>query len=53
MNKAKIKWDFWSTMTVVIMGIFALFLVYPLFSLFVNGFQDPELKATKNTNPKR
>ncbi|PHV69967.1 iron ABC transporter permease [Sporanaerobium hydrogeniformans] len=42
MSKAKIKWDFWSTITVIIMAIFALFLVYPLFSLFVSGFQDPQ-----------
>ena len=45
MNKAKIKWDFWSTMTLVIMAIFALFLIYPLFSLFISGFQDAETGA--------
>lgn len=50
MNKAKIKWDFWSTITVVIMGIFALFLIYPLFSLFVSGFQDTETGAFTLSN---
>ena len=45
MNKAKMKWDFWSVMTLVIMGIFALFLVYPLISLFASGFKDTETGA--------
>ncbi|ADZ82251.1 ABC transporter permease [Cellulosilyticum lentocellum] len=50
MNKAKIKWDFWSTMTLVIMAIFALFLIYPLFSLFISGFQDAETGAFTLSN---
>lgn len=45
MNKAKMKWDFWSVVTLVIMGIFALFLVYPLLSLFASGFKDTETGA--------
>ena len=45
MNKAKMKWDFWSVMTLVIMGIFTLFLVYPLLSLFASGFKDTETGA--------
>ena len=39
------KWDFWSVMTLVIMGIFTLFLVYPLLSLFASGFKDTETGA--------
>ena len=50
MNKAKIKWDFWSTITLVIMAIFALFLIYPLFSLFISGFQDAETGAFTLSN---
>ena len=50
MNKAKIRWDFWSTMTLVIMAIFALFLIYPLLSLFISGFQDAETGAFTLSN---
>ena len=34
--------DFWFWVTVAIAGLFALFLVYPLFSLFSSSFVDPE-----------
>lgn len=40
MAKTKLRFDFWTITTVVIIGIFALFLVYPLASLFVNSFKD-------------
>ena len=35
------KFDFWTIITLVIVIVFALFLVYPLLSLFVSGFKDP------------
>lgn len=40
LNK-KIRFDFWTITTIVIILIFALFLVYPLFSLFLSAFKDP------------
>lgn len=33
--------DFWKIVTVVILLIFLLFLVYPMVSMFIKGFQDP------------
>ncbi len=45
MNKRKQKFDFWSGMTFIIVVIFALFLVYPLFSLFLSGFKDSSTGA--------
>ena len=44
MNK-RLKIDFWTYITLIIAVIFALFLVYPLFSLFISGFKDPETGA--------
>lgn len=44
MNK-KFKIDFWTYITLIIALIFALFLVYPLFSLFISSFKDPETGA--------
>lgn len=38
----KFKWDFWKTVTLVILLLFAVFLVYPLFMLFLSGFKDSE-----------
>lgn len=35
----KLKWDFWSMVTLVIALLFGLFLIYPLFSLFISGFK--------------
>ncbi len=40
MTKKKFKPDFWTIITIVIALVFALFLVYPLFSLFLSGFKD-------------
>ena len=45
MNKRRFKFDFWSLTTLVIVAIFALFLVYPLFSLFISGFKDSSTGA--------
>lgn len=42
MAKMRKKWDFWTWTTVIIAALFALFLIYPLFSLLVTGFQDPK-----------
>lgn len=41
-RKRHFKFDFWTIVTLVIVIIFALFLVYPLFSLFISGFKDPD-----------
>ena len=40
MTKTKIKWDFWTLITVMIIALFLLFLIYPLLSLFLSGFKD-------------
>lgn len=39
-NKFKLKFDFWTVVTIVIALIFAVFFIYPLFSLFISGFKD-------------
>jgi len=36
----KLKWDFWTIITVSIIALFILFLIYPLLSLFLSGFKD-------------
>lgn len=45
MNKQKIRLDFWTGVTVLSIAIFSLFLIYPLFSLFVSAFQNAETGA--------
>ena len=45
MNKKHIKWDFWTGITILAIGVFGLFLIYPLFSLFVSAFQNAETGA--------
>ncbi len=40
MTKFKIKWDFWTIITVSIIALFMLFLIYPLLSLFLSGFKE-------------
>lgn len=40
MNK-KIKMDFWTIVTIGAIVLFTIFLIYPLFSLFLSGFQNP------------
>ena len=46
----KFHWDFWAGVTVLSIAVFALFLIYPLFSLFVSAFQDPETGAWSMQN---
>jgi len=41
MNKKLFRWDFWTGVTILSVVVFGLFLIYPLFSLFISGFQDP------------
>lgn len=43
-TKRRIRFDFWSIVTLIIVILFTIFLVYPLFSLFATGFQNPETK---------
>ena len=38
MSKRKPQFDFWAIVTIGILAVFALFLIYPLISLFVDGF---------------
>ena len=38
-------WDFWAGVTALSILVFGLFLIYPLFSLFVSAFQDPNTGA--------
>ena len=39
MNR-RFRWDFWAGITLLSIAVFGLFLIYPLFSLFVSAFQD-------------
>ena len=41
MTKFKLKFDFWTIITITIALLFAFFLVYPLIALFISGFKDP------------
>ncbi|MCR5085277.1 MAG: iron ABC transporter permease [Succinivibrionaceae bacterium] len=43
MDSGTWRWDFWKSITLLSIAIFSLFLIYPLFSLFVSAFQDPDL----------
>lgn len=38
MSKRKPQFDFWTIVTIGILAVFALFLIYPLISLFVDSF---------------
>ncbi|WP_314584869.1 iron ABC transporter permease [Paenibacillus terrigena] len=40
MTKLKIKFDFWTVITLGIAILFAIFLISPLFALLVSGFRD-------------
>ena len=44
LNK-KIKLDFWNIVTILIIIVFAIFLIYPLLSLFLDGFKDSKSGA--------
>lgn len=39
MKMKKIRFDFWTVVTIAIIAVFALFLIYPLISLFADGFR--------------
>lgn len=41
MTRNKFKFDFWTIVTISIALLFALFLVYPLVTLFISSFKDP------------
>ncbi|SFL43312.1 ABC transporter permease [Pelosinus propionicus] len=41
MNKKLLTWDFWTFVTISSVAVFGLFLMYPLFSLFISSFLDP------------
>lgn len=45
MVNKKIKLDFWGFSTVVILALFAIFLIYPIMSLFFDGFKDSSTGA--------
>lgn len=45
MKERRFKFDFWTIVTLVIAIVFALFLVYPLLSLFASGFKDPDTQS--------
>ena len=40
MLSKKIRLDFWNIVTILIIIVFAIFLIYPLLSLFLDGFKD-------------
>ncbi len=44
-TKKLFRFDFWNIVTLIIVVVFALFLIYPLFSLFASGFKDSETQA--------
>ena len=50
MNKKHIKWDFWTGITVLSIVVFGLFLIYPLFSLFITAFQNADTGAFSMEN---
>lgn len=50
MNKKLFKWDFWTGITILSIAIFGLFLIYPLFSLFVSAFQNADTGAFSMEN---
>lgn len=50
MSSTRFKLDFWQTVTFAIMIVFALFLVYPLLSLFISSFKDPATGAWSMAN---
>lgn len=49
MNR-KLRWDFWTGITVLSIAVFGIFLVYPLFSLFLSAFHDPDTGAWTLSN---
>jgi len=49
-KKIHFKFDFWTIVTICIVLVFAIFLAYPLFSLFASGFKDPETQQFTLSN---
>jgi iron(III) transport system permease protein len=49
-RERRFKFDFWTIITLAIAIVFALFLVYPLFSLFASGFKDPNTQELTMAN---
>ncbi len=45
LNTKKIRFDFWNLITICVICTFAMFLVYPLLTLFAGGFKDTETGA--------
>ncbi|MCC5465346.1 ABC transporter permease [Pelosinus baikalensis] len=45
MNKKLFTWNFWTFVTISSVAVFGLFLMYPLFSLFISSFLDPATGA--------
>lgn len=45
MTRPKLKFDFWTIVTFSITVLFAIFLVYPLLSLFISSFKNPATGA--------
>ncbi|GHU44310.1 iron ABC transporter permease [Spirochaetia bacterium] len=45
MIKKQFRFDFWTVITLVIIAVFAVFLIYPLLSLFLSSFKNPETGA--------
>ena len=50
MTNKKLKLDFWSIVTLLIVAVFALFLIYPLLSLFISSFKEPGTGALTLNN---
>lgn len=45
MHKTRLRFDFWTIVTIGIVAVFALFLIYPLISLLTDGFRMEESSA--------
>lgn len=50
MKRKRFKSDFWSIVTILIVIVFAVFLIYPLLSLFISSFKDPKTEAFTLSN---
>lgn len=50
MTSRKFRFDFWSIVTIGILVVFALFLLYPLISLFIDGFLEEGTDAFTFSN---
>lgn len=50
MTRTRFRLDFWTIITIAIALLFAVFLVYPLLSLFASSFKDPATGAMTMDN---